>query len=345
MTYASNFLLLSIELKMAKYFFSFFFFLALINNTYGQDIHWSQFNDNQLFQNPGNAGHFDGDYRFIGNYRDQWRSVTVPFSTFSLSADAHIKNLGLGLQLFNDQAGDGKFRTTEVHAAFSYLIKFKKDAQHMFRPGITIGMNQRQVDWNAFSFDSQYNGYVFNPSAPSNENFQNSRKTNPTIGLGLIHEWRKNERFKISSGLGLFNINQANQGFYDEIVKRDQRWNLFSKITIPVANKWDIIPSISYTQQGIYRELNFGANAKYYLGNSNIHQALYFGVWNRSKDASFVSLGYDYSNLFIGVSYDINYSQLVPASNLRGGVEISIRYIIHRFKPKQILHRVCPDFI
>lgn len=32
-----------------------------------QDIHWSQFNDNQLFQNPGHAGHFDGDYRFIGN--------------------------------------------------------------------------------------------------------------------------------------------------------------------------------------------------------------------------------------------------------------------------------------
>ena len=49
-----------------------------------QDIHWSQFNDNQLFQNPGHAGHFDGDYRFIGNYRDQWRSVTVPFSTMAI---------------------------------------------------------------------------------------------------------------------------------------------------------------------------------------------------------------------------------------------------------------------
>ena len=55
---------------------------SLWNFSIGQDIHWSQFNDNQLYQNPAHTGHFDGDYRFIGNYRDQWRSVTVPFSTF-----------------------------------------------------------------------------------------------------------------------------------------------------------------------------------------------------------------------------------------------------------------------
>ena len=33
------------------------------------------------FSNPGNAGQFNGDVRFVANYRDQWRSVTVPFQT------------------------------------------------------------------------------------------------------------------------------------------------------------------------------------------------------------------------------------------------------------------------
>ena len=138
----------------------------------------------------------------------------------------------------------------------------------------------------------------------------------------------------------LFNLSLFIKNFpKTNLIKR------FSKINIKLSEKWAIIPSLSYTQQGIYRELNFGSSTRLNLGNSKINQALYFGVWNRNKDAAFVTLGYDYSNLFFGLSYDINHSKLVPASNKRGGVEISIRYIIHKFKPKQIIHRVCPDYI
>jgi len=39
----------------------FFSFILLAGSTFAQDIHWSQFNDNQLYQNPAHAGHFDGD--------------------------------------------------------------------------------------------------------------------------------------------------------------------------------------------------------------------------------------------------------------------------------------------
>jgi hypothetical protein len=65
----------------------------------------------------------------------------------------------------------------------------------------------------------------------------------------------------------------------------------------------------------------------------------------RNKDACFLTVGYDYQDFFMGLSYDINFSKLVPASNARGGFEIAVRYIINRFKPKRIEHRVCPDFI
>ena len=58
-----------------------------------QDIHWSQYNDNQVFQNPGNAGNFNGDYRIIANYRSQWKSVTVPFTTLSYSGTRDLKKI------------------------------------------------------------------------------------------------------------------------------------------------------------------------------------------------------------------------------------------------------------
>jgi hypothetical protein len=67
------------------------FFLLLIVQVNGQDIHWSQYNDNPLFQNPGNTGNFNGDYRFVGNYRNQWRSVSIPFETIALSAEKKLE--------------------------------------------------------------------------------------------------------------------------------------------------------------------------------------------------------------------------------------------------------------
>ena len=99
--------------------FIFFLFSLCIINAWTQDIHWSQFNDNQLFQNPANAGNFYGDLRLIGNFKDQWRSVTVPFSTFSFSIDKNIKKLGIGLLAFHDQVGDGKLSTIELQGNLS----------------------------------------------------------------------------------------------------------------------------------------------------------------------------------------------------------------------------------
>jgi hypothetical protein len=81
------------------------------------------------------------------------------------------------------------------------------------------------------------------------------------------------------------------------------------------------------------------------LQNAKSYRALYAGLWYRNKDAAYLSIGMDYQDWFVGISYDINFSKLVPASNLRGGFEIATRYILHHFKPKKVNHRVCPDFI
>jgi len=263
-----------------------------------QDIHWSQFNDNQIFQNPGNTGNFDGDYRIIANYRSQWKSVTVPFNTLSFSGDTRFEKnqkIGLGMLFFNDASGDGKFQTTEIQFNTSYTIYLTKDSSHFIRPGLNLGMNHRQVNWNQFSFDNQYNGAYYDPTLPTNEIYQSQRNTNISIGIGTVYEFQKTNRKKITGGISFFNLNRPNQGFFGENIPRD----------IPI----------------------------------------YFGTWIRNKDAGYLSMGMDYQNWFFGISYDFNFSKLVPASNVRGGIEFAARYIIKRFKPKKIVHRVCPDYI
>ena len=109
---------------------------------------------------------------------------------------------------------------------------------------------------------------------------------------------------------------------------------------------WDLIPSISLQFQGKYREFIMGSSLKHTLIDQlGEYRAVYVGAWFRSKDAGYFTVGLDYQSWFLGLSYDINISKLVPASNLRGGIEFAARYIINRFKPKKILHRACPEYI
>lgn len=326
--------------------FVLFMFVGL---SYGQDVHFSQFDYNPVFQNPGNVGQFDGDYRFHFNHKDQWRRVSVPFQTTSISVDTRIKalpNLALGMYFIHDVVGDGNFRTIEFLPSASYLFKLSSDSSHTIRPGIQLGVNSRQLDFNNFYFDNQFNGFFFEETLPTGENLSSLSKTNFTLGTGVVYEYFKSPRQRITGGLGLFNINRPNQGFIGPKIPRDIRFNLFARGQKKIDPDWDIIPSLQMNIQGKYREFIIGSQAKYYLENRNgSYKALYGGLFLRNRDALYLMLGMDWQNIWAGISYDINVSQLVPASNARGGLELSFRYILTRFKPKDIKHRVCPDFI
>ena len=314
-----------------------------------QDIHWSQFNDNPIFQNPGNAGLFNGDIRLVANHRDQWRSVTVPFVTTNISIDSKLHNkreISYGLMLFHDVVGDGNFRTAEIQGNLAYTIKLSSDSMHTLRPGINIGMNHRQLNFDKFYFDNQYNGIQFDPSLSSGELFSADSKTNFSWGMGAVYQYYRNPRFNIIGGFGIYNINRPNQGFYNQVIDRDIRFNIFGKGIYKLNYDWDLVPAINISVQGKYREFNLGSSVKYTLVNRlGEYRALYGGLHYRNRDAAYISLGMDYQALFVGISYDINFSKLVPASRTRGGIEFAVRYILNRFKPKKINHRVCPDYI
>ncbi len=331
-----------------KYLILIVVFLFANQQVDAQDIHWSQINNNPLFQNPSNAGNFDGDYRFVGNYKDQWRSVTIPYSTLSVSVDKKSEKrpaLGYGLLFFHDVAGDGFFRTIELQFNGSYALSFK-DKRHSLRFGINLGLNNRQVNWDVLHFDNQFNGITFDPSLATNENFQTGQNTNLSLGLGSIYTFQLSENKKINIGYGAYNINQPNQGFYSAIVKRDVRHAIFITGQYPLNIDWDLLPSINSSFQGVYSELLVGSAAKYTLEKTvYAYKAIYAGIYLRNKDAFILHAGMDYQNWFVGLSYDLNFSKLVPASNARGGFEIAVKYILNKIKKNNLIHRVCPDYI
>ncbi|HZH85696.1 MAG TPA: PorP/SprF family type IX secretion system membrane protein [Brumimicrobium sp.] len=332
-------------MKTIKYIFV---LLLWSNFSQSQDIHWSQFDHNPVFQNPANVGRFHGDYRIHANLRDQWRNVTVPFQTFSISGEAKqlYKNFNVGAFIMNDVAGDGSFRTIEFIPSVSYTYKLTADSTHLLTPGVQFGINFRSFDATAFSFDNQWNGQQYDAALSSNEVFQSQRKTNFTWGIGAGYEFQKGKRQRIITGVGLFNINRPNQGFFGDKVTRDMRFNLFARAEYKVGIDWDILPSIQLNLQGKYREFILGSQVRYILVDRlGVYRAIMGGIYMRSSDAFYLTAGMEYQNWWGGISYDINTSSLNPASRARGGIEFSVRYIIQRFNPKAIKHRVCPDYI
>jgi type IX secretion system PorP/SprF family membrane protein len=314
-----------------------------------QDIHWSQFSDNPLFQNPGQAGNFKGDIRFVGNYRDQWRAVTVPFQTTSISIDGKLKklkNIGVGGLVFHDVVGDGKLRTVELQFNANLPLYLNQDSSIIFRPGVNLGLNQRQINSQLLSFDNQYNGIQFDENLPSNETFSTNSRTNLSTGLGAVIDWKLNKQSKLNTGIGFYNLNKPDQGFLGVKIQRDIRTNIHARVEHKIKKELYLLPAINFSRQGKYTEFILGSSVKYilkeYLGD---YRAVYAGIWYRAKDAGFISVGMDIQNWFIGVSYDLNFSKLTQASNARGGLEIAVRYIHTSLKPKKIIHRVCPDYI
>jgi type IX secretion system PorP/SprF family membrane protein len=326
-------------------------FLLVRSFSSAQDIHWSQFVDNPLYQSPGQAGNFNGDVRFVANYRDQWRSVSVPFQTLSVSVDSKLRlsqkwDIGAGLLVFHDVVGDGKLKTLEIQGNVNMPIYLNADKSLVFRPGINIGMNQRRLNANAFYFDNQFNGVNFDPSISSNETFFSESRTNLSTGIGTAFDWQINPKNKLNTGIGFYNLNRPNQGFFGQKITRDIRTNFFASYDKKLRDNLILLPATNISLQGKYREFVLGSSIKYLLSNQKIvYRAVQGGVWYRFKDAAYFTAGMDYQNWFFGVSYDLNFSKLTQASGARGGIEFAVRYIHRSLKPKKIIHRVCPDYI
>ena len=313
-----------------------------------QDIHWSQVNRQPLYQNPGNTGLFNGDIRLTGNYKDQWRNVSVPFSTVAAGIDGKWAKRGLswGGLLFYDQVGDGKFQTVELQLSLAKQLKLTSDSVHCLSAGLQLGMNHRQVNMDKFYFDNQFDGIVFDPSLPTQENFISDSRTNAAVAAGAVYTWNRAIGEQLTVGLGSFNLTRPNQGFYGQKVQRDIRLSLFGSYIKPLNSDWAIVPGLSFNIQGKYRELVLGSQARYTLINRmGVYRAVDGGLWFRNRDAVIVRAGIAIQNWSFALSYDTNISKLVPASRLRGGLELSIHYIITRFRPQNVIHRICPDYI
>jgi type IX secretion system PorP/SprF family membrane protein len=341
-------------LIVAIIFFSSLFWKGAGGLLFSQDIHYSQYNASPQNLNPAQTGLFDGDWRFVGNYRSQWSAIPVPYKTFSVAADTRLKIEKLqndvaaaGLIINNDKSGDSRFGTSQIFLSGSYIKKLTKDSANFISLAIQPGVTTKSFDITKLTFDNQYDGDQYNAALASGENFSKTRITYFDMGAGLAYLWRKNERMKINAGVSFFHLNKPKQSFFDnDEIRLDVKTTITGIGEIPVGAKLDVLPSFIYQHQGKFHETLFGVFGKYYLKPVNgIPTAVSLGGFYRLKDAFIIKANMDYRNFNVGMSYDVNLSKLIAATNRRGGFEISVIYIFKKIVPYIAKKRVCPIYM
>ena len=310
-----------------------------------QDIHFSQFFMAPLNQNPALAG-IGGRSEASLNYRSQWRSITIPYQTYAFQANSRFGGkkqrnfLAGGLQMYYDQSGDGLLRTTVVNLTLAAHVSISK--YHKLGLGLQGGIGQRRIDFGDLQWGSQYTETGFNAQVASGEVIGNPSFVYPDFSGGFLWSYDNNSgRNRVQGnnfnkgnvGLSMYHFNRPDYSFNNTGERMMTRWVFHGQFLVSLPNsKLAINPGWVAYLQGPNREVLMGSMLRYdVLSESKYSGAfenvgVYLGAFYRWKDAVIVSSLIELGPWGFGFSYDANLSTLRPATNGRGGFEISIRY-------------------
>lgn len=321
---------------------------SLTEYVVAQDIHYSQFNSASIYQNPGNTGLFDGNQRIAGNFRNQYKTITVGYNSTTIAGDTKYtyKNhvFGLGAFIQNDQSGDSRYGGSKLSLSFSYIKKISKDSAHFIAVGFQPGIANRGIKTDALTFDNQYDGDGYNSSIASNESYANTNVIFADFSAGASWYMFKNKRNTLLTGVSYQHFNKPKKSFFTEnAVAVSPKLNAHISLVKPISTYLDIIPEVQLSHQNKYYAINMGTWVKYWLGSTGLSDyAVYGGLFYRLGDAAIIAAAMDYENFRVGLSYDFTLSQLKTANNLRGGAEVSIIYIFKKVPSLIIKSKNCP---
>ena len=305
--------------------------------------HFSQYYMYPLWLNPALTGAIDGNYRVAIIHRNQWNSITNPFSTVALSADfVTNKNLNFGVAMLQQCAGDAGYRYTKAQMSIAYTgIRLGYEGQKMITFGMQGGLLSRSFDLSAAQTDNQFQMGDYDPSLPTQLAITKPTASSFDIGVGVMYyDADKDKRVNIFGGFSAAHLNQPKDpslsASYESTLPI--RYTLHGGANIYLSERTHLVPNLIIMQQGNIRESMIGGYVQMSLNPST---DITGGVNYRIEDAVYPYLGITYSDFTFGLSYDVNTTKLGQLVKGTSSFELSLMYMD---KIKQNNFFKCPRF-
>lgn len=291
----------------------------------GQDLHLSQYYAAPLYLNPALTGMVNGSFRVSLNHKNQWASITNPYTTYVAAFDAPVKRVGLGFGASSQTAGDGGYRDLNLVGSFSYDVPLGSGRSHIVF-GVQGGIIQKSFDASKLTFDDQYDPSTgFSPDNPTGESFPQTSVLMPEVNAGLLYFYGSAiSRVNPFVGISSFHLTSPDKTFMGGSYILPMRYVAHGGLRIKCTRLFEITPHALGMQQATAQEIAAGISAQYYLSQSDAY--LILGSTYRLEDAVIAYTGIQIKDFTVGLSYDVNVSSLDRVTSHKGGYELSVSY-------------------
>lgn len=309
--------------------------LLASHTVFGQDPHFTQYNNCVQLYNPALTGQFEQMLKGTLLHKRQWRGVSTGYTTSGLEAQYKMLSLyndnymGFGLVVLQDEAGKAQQKTFLVKGTFAYhLLASDND---LLSAGFQTGYEQRSISFDGLAWDSQYNGVNYDPTLDDQERFISTKRGFIDIAAGI--HWKHKKKKKFTLGYSFFHsgqqITMVAKG-KDRLKMRHVFMGSWSKRYEHFDLKYDAMVQ----RQAGAMETNLGLTFSYRIGedskytNVKTSSAAVAGLFYRHKDAIHPFVGFEYKRSFIvSVGYDLRVAEMPYLEKRPGGIEFSLSYL------------------
>ncbi len=308
------------------------------------DPHFTQYYVYPSWTNPALTGAFDGSYRVSGIYRTQWGNVSTPYNTQGVTAEfTTSKNLNVGVSALTQTAGDGGYRYTTGYASLAYTgLRLGATEQHRVQLGMQVGVIQRRFDRTKLKFGDQWNPITgYNPSNTTADIFDRSSTTSFDAGAGILY-FNANPNIKANfyGGYSASHLTKPTDVFSGTgTADLPMRHTIHGGIRIKANSTLSITPNALYLKQGTATEKMIGVFASLKAGEET---DFLFGGNYRFEDAITPFAGFSNKGFVLGLSYDVNTSDLGRIQNGSNSFELSLSFIGKKKVKTPEADFVCP---
>jgi len=305
-----------------------------------QDIHFSNNGIIPTFINPANTGAFLGSIRASSVYRDQFSSfIENPYRSVIVSVDSPVafgfkENhwVGVGLQLYNDRAGDVALVRNGYGLGAAYHIGLDND----FRSVVTLGLNYGNIKSNLDEGSAR-----FGNQAAELVNLSNYGNTQSNISVGVRFKTEFGKSSIFEAGFSTQRVTTS-RAIRDTLNGLERRMNFTALLNTQLSKKIRLTPEFYFSKSSNFTNTSLHIFPEFAFGNKN-NFLFRPGVGMRFGDAMIMHLGGMYKGWRVNLSYDMTVSSASVYNNNNGGFEIGVQRIFTIYKkPKKKLKLICP---
>jgi len=332
--------------------FALFFSLICLVQAEAQDAHFSQFYASPLTLNPALTGLFAGEGRISSTYRNQWQSISNPFTTGTVAFDTRALRrvfkeqnvFGLGGMALYDQSNNGGLRSRYLAFTAGYNQQLDKYGHHRLGIGFQASFVSKTIDYTKFLFSRQFTPIGFDASLPTGEPRSTLGVNYPDMGTGILYSGISNTEQQWYIGASYYHITRPNESMTGGDAKLSPRTTIHAGYNFSVNEMSKLYFSGLVMNSAITSEIMLGSIYQRYLDFYEKKSSFLGGVYYRHNESIIPYAGLESGDFQIGLSYDINISSLKTASESRGGFELTLQYVFAKDPSKNAVPKCYNKF-